>query len=81
MLRIVLVLGLALSTSAALAETYRLVHAIGNTEKLIAKQLSKRDCEVRKREHIVIAEALGIHSEKLGIGSITCLPESFFDDG
>jgi len=63
------------------AEThYRLVHAIGNTEKIVAKNLSKPECEARKREQIRVAEALGVHSEKLGIGSITCLPESLFDD-
>lgn len=61
------------------AEKYRLVHAIENTERIVAKGLSKRECESRKREHIAVAEALGVHSERLGIGSITCLPESFFE--
>lgn len=68
------------TASAAHAETYRLVHAIGNSEKIIAKALSKSECDVRKREHIKIAEALGLHNERLGIGSITCLPESLFND-
>ena len=80
MLRIVLTTAFALTASAAYAETYRLVHAIGNTEKIIAKDLSKPECEARKREHIKVAEGLGVHSEKLGVGSITCLPESLFDD-
>lgn len=74
--------GLALmtATGAAHAETYRLVHAIGNSETVLAKGLSKGECERRKKDRKVIAEALGIHSERLGIGSITCLPDSFFDD-
>lgn len=69
-----------LTATVAHAETYRLVHAIGNDEKIVAKGLSKPDCEAMKKDRIAIAEALGIHSEKLGIGSITCLPESLFED-
>lgn len=65
---------------AAEAETYRLVHAIGNEETIVAKGLTKRECEIRKKDNIAVAEALGIHSERLGIGSITCLPESLFSD-
>lgn len=61
-------------------ETYRLVHAIGNDETITATNLTKRKCEEMKREKITIAEALGTHSERLGVGSITCLPESTFDD-
>lgn len=80
MLRIALILAFALTSGTAAAETYRLIHAIGNAEKVIAKQLSKRECAVRKREQIAVAEALGLHSEKAGVGSITCLPESFFND-
>lgn len=60
-------------------ETYRLVHAIGNDETVIATGLSKRECETRKADRIALAEALGIHSERLGIGSITCLPDSLFN--
>lgn len=80
MLRFVFVLVFLATASAANAETYRLVHAIENTEKVAAKGLSKAECEVRKRDLIGVAEALGIHSEQLGIGSITCLPESVFED-
>ncbi|MEX4006944.1 hypothetical protein [Neoaquamicrobium sediminum] len=61
-------------------ETYRLVHAIGNDETVVAKDLTHGECQIRKQDNIAIAEALGIHSERLGIGSITCLPESLFDD-
>lgn len=61
-------------------ETYRLVHAIGNSEKIVADGMSKMDCAARKKDDIAIAEALGIHSKKLGIGSIVCLPENVFDD-
>lgn len=66
------------TATAVKVETYRLVHAIGNDETIVAKDLSKRECEMRKRDNIYIAEALGIHSERLGIGSITCLRESDF---
>lgn len=70
----------AAPTVAASAEEYRLVHAIGNTEHVVEKGLTKAQCEGLKKERIAIAEAMRIHSEKLGIGSITCLPESFFLD-
>ena len=66
--------------STAHAETYRLVHAIGNTEREIARDLTKGECDLMKRDRIAVAEALGIHSERLGQGSITCLPESLFED-
>ena len=59
-------------------EKYRLVHAIGNNEKVVATGLSKRDCEARKVDNITIATALGTHSEQLGVGSVTCLPDSLF---
>lgn len=61
-------------------ETYSLVHARGNDETIVAKGLSQRDCNDRKKDNIAVAEALGIHSERLGVGSITCLPESVFSD-
>ena len=69
----------ALIASAAHAETYRLIHAIGNTEREVARGLSKGECTIRERELIATAEALGTHNEKLGVGSITCLPESIFN--
>ena len=80
MLRLVLVCCFTFASDAAFAETYRLVHAIGNTERYVAKGLSKRACNERKIEYIKVAEGLGTHSESLGIGSITCLPESLFTD-
>lgn len=64
----------------AYAETYRLIHAVGNDESEVARDLSKAECETRKKDLKGVAEALGIHSERLGIGSVVCLPESFFDD-
>lgn len=69
-----------LIASSVSAETYRLVHALGNSEKEVARELSKDECAVKKRELIRTAEAIGVHSERLGIGSITCLPESLFRD-
>jgi hypothetical protein len=69
-----------LTSTASAAETYRLIHAIGNEESEAARDLSKTECEAMKADRIAVAEALGIHSEKLGIGSITCLPESIFED-
>jgi hypothetical protein len=70
---------LAGTSCAFSAETYRLVHAIGNSERIVAKGLSKAECQAMKKDRIAIAEALGIHSERLGVGSITCLPESDFN--
>jgi hypothetical protein len=75
--------GAVIGTSAAHAETdetYRLVHAIGNDEHFVDTGLSKAECEVRKREYKAVAEALGTHNESLGFGSITCLPESLFNE-
>lgn len=55
-------------------ETYRLVHAIGNNERINAGGLTKRDCETRKQEALTVAVALGTG------GSITCLPDGSFND-
>ncbi|MGB5093235.1 MAG: hypothetical protein WBN97_07995 [Parvibaculum sp.] len=70
----------ALLTFASADETYRLILANGNVEKEIARGLSKYECEVRKKELKAVAESLGTYNEALGIGSITCLPESLFED-
>jgi hypothetical protein len=67
-------------SSAFAAETYRLVHAIGNTERVTARNLTKAECEARKRELMTVAEALGTYNPRTGYGSITCLPESLFND-
>lgn len=80
MLRLILILSPLVFASEALAETFRLVHAIGNDETIVARGLTERECQAMKRDRIAIAEKLGIHSERLGGGSITCLPESLFDD-
>lgn len=63
---------------ALASETYRLVQAIGNSEKVHAKGLSKEECETRKRELKAVAEGIGTYNEKTGFGSITCLPDSLF---
>lgn len=68
------------STARKSTETYRLIHAIGNAESIIARGLSRSACEAQKREHIAVAESLGVHNEKTGYGSIVCLPESSFAD-
>jgi len=70
----------ALLTPASAAETYRLIHANGNAEREVARGLSKYECEAKKRELKTVAEALGTYNEALGIGSITCLPESLFQE-
>lgn len=70
--------GIFLLTTAAYAETYRLVHAIGTTERIAAQGLSKPECERRKIELKATAEKLGTYNEKTGHGSITCLPDSLF---
>jgi len=61
------------------AETYSLVHAIGNTESIAAKGLTKVECEARKSELKKVAEALGTYNERTGRGSITCLPDSLYN--
>jgi len=61
-------------------ETYRLVHAIGNTESEVARGLSQGECRRRRDEMKEVATALGTYNEPAGRGSITCLPESFFAD-
>lgn len=80
MLRFVVAGAAILAASPAIAETYRLIHAIGNDEKEVARDLSKDECEARKKEHKVVATALGTFNEGTGYGSITCLPESLFED-
>ena len=77
---LLLATGVWLIATSATAETYRLVHALGNSERAVEKNLSKRDCETRKAEYKKVAEALGTYNERLGHGSITCLPDSLFAD-
>lgn len=69
-----------LAAGSVAAETYRLVHAIGNEEHVSAKGLSKSECEARKNELKAVATAVGTYNEQTGRGSITCLPESLFND-
>jgi hypothetical protein len=66
-----IVFALVLSGGTAATETYRLVHAVQNSERIIAKGLSKSECESRKKEYVL---ATGV----LSGGSVTCLPESIF---
>ena len=60
------------------AETYRLIHAIGNTEREVARGLSRSDCQIQRDELKATATALGTYNEATGYGSITCRPESTF---
>ena len=60
------------STARAPDETYRLVHAIGNSETINARGLTRSECDARKKESATVAETVGVG------GSITCLPESLF---
>lgn len=62
------------------AESYRLVQALDNDERIAAKDLTKAECEAQKRELKKVATALGTYDEATGHGSITCLPESIFED-
>lgn len=61
-------------------ETYRLIHSIGNDETIVARDLPGRECELRKKDNIAVSQVIGVHSERPGIGSITCLPETLFKD-
>lgn len=66
---------IGMSGSNAVAdETYRLVHAIGQTEKILAKGLGKSECRRLRDERRKIVALLGVG------GSVTCLPESIFTD-
>ncbi|NGN45183.1 hypothetical protein G6N74_29455 [Mesorhizobium sp. CGMCC 1.15528] len=58
----------------AVQDAYRLVHAIGNDEKVVAEGLNKSDCDAQKSERKKIVSALGVG------GSVTCLPESLFSN-
>lgn len=69
-----------LTATGAHAETYRLLHAIGNAEQVAARGLTKDECEARKKELKAVATQVGTYSEALGVGSITCLAESLFED-
>lgn len=72
--------GKAVGQKASAPEPYRLIHTIGSTERVTAKELSKAECEKRKAELKIVAAALGTYNEAAGHGSITCLPDSLFDD-
>lgn len=61
-----------IAATTAHAETYRLIHAIGNTEKEIARDLQEGECQGMKEERIKLVQTLGVG------GSVTCLPESIF---
>lgn len=54
------------------AETYRLVHAIGNDENISARGLTLGRCQSLREEKRTVVKALGVG------GSVTCLPESSF---
>lgn len=56
----------------AKAETYRLVHAIGNSENYVLKNKSWSECQYQKGEYSQIVTLMGAG------GSVTCLPESDF---
>lgn len=66
--------------SAPEPETYRLIFAIGNEESEIEGWLSEDECHERRDELKATADALGAYNEAAGFGSITCLPESLFED-
>lgn len=76
MKRIIIVAGIIAATgsNAVAAETYRLVHAIDNDEAIVAKGLDEHDCQRMKKERAKLVALLGVG------GSVTCLPESLFDD-
>lgn len=74
MRKVALAAAVVLTATPAIAETYRLVHAVGNAEKINAKGLSKSECESRKGELKRVALLTGVG------GSITCLPDSLFSD-
>lgn len=72
---------MAIVPTVSAAETYALVHAVGDTENVSAKGLTKAECEKRKADLKVVATALGTYNEATGHGSITCLPDSLLNGG
>lgn len=74
----VIALGTIISLGAAQAEEqYSLVHAIGNDENVVASDMTKSECETRKKEYKAVATQLGTYNEATGYGSIVCLQESW----
>lgn len=53
--------------------TYRLVHAIGNAERILQTGMSQSECRRQRDETRRVATLLGT------VGSVTCLPDSLFD--
>lgn len=59
-------------TQTEARESYRLVHAIGNTERIAATGMTMQACRAQQGELRTIATIIGAG------GSITCLPDSLF---
>ncbi|HEU4985392.1 MAG TPA: hypothetical protein VFT58_07100 [Nitrososphaera sp.] len=55
--------------AAKATQTFSLVHAIGNKERVSARGLSESECKKRK-------EYLAVSAAMVGGGSVTCLPDS-----
>lgn len=64
--------------SAPSVEKFRLLHTIGNDEKVVAQGLSRAECEQRLGDLKATSTRLGTFNEATGYGSIACLPESAF---
>lgn len=75
-MKVIIALTCALLAAPAFAEdeTYRLIHAVENTERESARGLSKSECERRRDELKEVTKQLGVG------GSVTCLPEWVFTD-
>lgn len=63
-----------LKPATADGPTYKLVHAIGNTERVSAVNLAKGECETRRDELKLVSSTLGAG------GSVTCLPSALWGD-
>jgi hypothetical protein len=77
-MRIALALGIVMgATCIAVAEDYRLVHAIDDDETTIRKGLTEEECRQLKadflKSKVIVVQ---VSEEDPGSGSLACLPES-----
>lgn len=80
-MRLALALGFLTTTAAvAVAEEYRLVHAIDNDETVIRSGMTEKQCREIKADLISSKTiVIEVNDEDPKLGTLACLPESAFD--
>lgn len=80
-MRSALALGFLTTTAVfAVAEEYRLVHAIDNDETVIRSGLTETQCHKIKADFIKSTTiVIEVNEENPKLGTLACLPESAFD--